>query len=144
MKLVRSTKDFALAGGFGALLFAIDAVFTPLQYITNIPGIVGIMSTLFWVIIAVMAILVVRKTGFFSLMMLVYILLSVPLITYGAPGFHKLLIIMPIAALVEIILLVTNYSALGINISIAAGLPAGWLMQLYVAVCNGAARDSGS
>lgn len=132
MRLISTTKDLALAGGFGTLLFAIDAAFTPLQTITNIPGVVGAVDTFFWVIIAAIAILVVRKTGFFAIMTLVYGLLSVPLITYGAPGFHKLLILAPIVALVEGILLMTNYSAWGINISIALGLPAAWLMQLYV------------
>ena len=132
MRLVSTTKDLALAGGFGALLFAIDAVFTPLQSITNIPGIVGVVDTFFWVIVATIAILITRKLGFFTITAAIYGLMSVPMITWGGPGFHKLLMIMPVAAVVEAILLLTNYSALGINIAIATGLPVAYIMQLYV------------
>ncbi len=132
MRRISTVKDLTLAGGFGALLFAIDAVFTPLQTILNLPGVVGITSTFFWIVVAVIALLIVRKTGFPTAMLFSYALLSVPLVTWGAPGLHKLLIIMPLAILVEIIFLLTNYSNIGIAAAIASGIATGSVLQLYV------------
>lgn len=132
MRLISTTRDFAVAGGFGALLFAIDAIFTPLDMILGIPGARAVINTFFWIVVGTVAILMARKTGFPTVMLFAYALLSVPLVTWGAPGFHKLLIIMPLAMLVEAILLATNYSNLGVTASIAAGVAGGWLIQLYV------------
>ncbi|MBI2574924.1 hypothetical protein HYV82_03495 [Candidatus Woesearchaeota archaeon] len=132
MRRISTVKDLTLAGGFGALLFAIDAVFTPLDMILGIPGVRAVVNTFFWIVVACVAVLITRKTGFLTATLFVYALLSVPLITWGAPGFHKLLIIMPLAILVEAILLATNYSNTGIAVAIASGVAGGWLLQLYV------------
>lgn len=109
-----SVKDLVVCGAFGALIFV--AAFTlgsALLIATGTPATGTIVNMLVIVLIAVIGLKIVDKFGAAIVMLTIEGTITVPTLTNGPPGLHKILMLFIIGLIVDIILLLTKRSNRG-------------------------------
>lgn len=117
-----TTKELIFTALIGALGFVVAfGLGAGLLAVTGTPMLGGIIVNLFVSFIWVCAVLVVRKFGVLTLILLIHSLLSMPTINFGPPGAYKIIIGVTLGLLMDIILYSTRYKKASYYFSAALG-----------------------
>lgn len=117
-------KDLVVCGVFGALILVVGFILgSALLIATGIPATGTLANMLVAVLIAVIGLKIVDKSGAAIVMLTVEGILSVPTLINGPPGVHKILILFVVGLTAEIVLLLTKRTNKGyIFLGLAAGI----------------------
>ncbi|MBI2574925.1 hypothetical protein HYV82_03500 [Candidatus Woesearchaeota archaeon] len=121
MKLISSTRDFAIAGGFGALIVAFElSIGIIITSLTGLPILIAIVDSVLLAYMIMVPPLITRKAGIITATVLVMSLLSVPTSAFGVPGPYKILVFVPLGIIMDILFYASNGKKLLMIIGIIA------------------------
>ncbi len=109
MKLISTTRDFAIAGGFGALIVAFElSIGIIIASLTGLPILIAIADSVLLAYLIMIPPLITRRTGIITATVLVMSLLSVPTSAFGVPGLYKILVFLPLGVFMDLLFSVSN------------------------------------
>ncbi len=131
-----STKQIIFLAIIGALLFVMDFFVSGISTIVGVPFVGGLINTLFFVGLATIGGLIVRRFGAYTLMAFIYGVLAIPNNTFGPPGVYKIIIVLFLGLVADIIIFAFGYRVIGyyfsLTIANVLGIPVGLFTFRYL------------
>ncbi len=131
-----STKQIIFLTIMGALLFVMDFLVSGISIITGVPGTGGLVNTIFFVALATIGGIIVRRFGSYTLMAFIYGVLAIPNSTFGPPGAYKILIAVFLGIVADVIIFAFRYRNIGYYFSLTIAnmlsIPVGLFTYKYL------------
>lgn len=127
-----SVRELVFIAMIGALLFILDlSISTGIDAITGIPASGTLITTLFFVALATIGGLTIRKFGTYIGMGLIYAILATPNTVFGPPGVYKILLGLIVGIVADMIVFSSNYRKIGYYLGLTAGIIVSLPILLY-------------
>lgn len=132
MRLIGTTKELAICAGFGALIVVVQLLAGSVIYtVTQVPAAATLISSFILAYIAIIPLLLIRKTDAALATLLTMSVISAPLSVFGPPGLPKIIQFIPVIAAIELILIISNWKKAGYIIAIPAASAIALPMHYY-------------
>lgn len=137
MKLISSTRDFAIAGGFGAIIVAFELFVAIIIASLALPPIlIAIVDSVLLAYMIMIPPLITRKAGVITATVFVMSLLSVPTLAFGVPGPYKILVFLPLGVFMDLLFAVSNgkklFMILGIIAAAFVSIPYQFFVMMWL------------
>ena len=132
-----TTKQLVFVALVGAALFVIDLLVSGISAATGVAGAGGLINAIFFVGLATIGGLVVKKFGSYTIMAFIYGVLAVPTLAFGPPGVHKIFLAILLGLIADTVILLFRYRQIGYYFSLTIANVLGLPVMLFAFVYLG-------
>jgi hypothetical protein len=129
-KKILTPRELAISGVFGALVFvAVFILGSGVLLVTGIPATGGLVNMLVAIFLAVVGAKIIDKFGTITVMLTVTGIISIPTLSFGPPGLHKIPMMFLVGLIIDLVASVLKRENKGY---IIGGSIAGFLAPIFI------------